>query len=61
MVNVVVMLLIGKYRPRETEYIIEDAGAVDLTPWKYRKQAAAIGICVMVLVYVLYSPLGLAK
>ena len=60
-VNVVVMLLIGKYRPRETEYIIEDAGAVDLTPWKYRKQAAAIGICVMVLVYVLYSPLGLAK
>ena len=58
--NVIVMLLIGKLTPRETPYIMEDVGAVDLTPWKYRKLAAIGALCLMCCVYLLFSPLGLA-
>lgn len=59
-VNILVMLLIGKYHPRPTAFVIEDAGVVDLTPWKYAKPVAVIALCIMVSVYILYSPLGLA-
>ena len=37
-----------------------DVGAVDLTPWKYRKIAAIGALCLMCCVYLLFSPLGLA-
>src|SRR5699024_11040447 len=28
------MLIIGKIKPRDTEFVLEDKKAVDLTPWK---------------------------
>lgn len=58
--NVAVMLLIGKISPRTTPYVMQDVGAVDLTPWKYRKIAAIGALCLMCCVYLLFSPLGLA-
>lgn len=58
--NVAVMLLIGKISPRATPYVMQDVGAVDLTPWKYRKIAAIGALCLMCCVYLLFSPLGLA-
>lgn len=54
------MLLIGKISPRTTPYVMQDVGAVDLTPWKYRKIAAIGALCLMCCVYLLFSPLGLA-
>ncbi|EPC02562.1 transporter [Litchfieldella anticariensis FP35 = DSM 16096] len=48
---VAIMLLIGKLRPRPTEWVHEDSGAVDLTPWK---GAIPCGIVLVVLVIAIY-------
>ncbi|GEN28930.1 solute:sodium symporter family transporter [Halovibrio variabilis] len=48
---VVVMLIIGKLRPRETDWIQQHSGDVDLTPWK---GAVPAGIVLVVLVIVMY-------
>ncbi|MBZ9569115.1 MULTISPECIES: solute:sodium symporter family transporter [Modicisalibacter] len=46
------MLLIGKLMPRETEWVHEDSGQVDLTPWK---GAVPAGIVLIVLVIAIYA------
>lgn len=48
---VVIMLVIGKLRPRETDWVQQDTGDVDLTPWK---GAVPVGIVLVVLVIVMY-------
>ncbi|MCA9058837.1 MAG: solute:sodium symporter family transporter, partial [Planctomycetaceae bacterium] len=48
---VALMLLIGKISPRETPWVHEDSGAVDLTPWK---PAVPFGIVLVVIVLGLY-------
>lgn len=58
--NIAVMLLIGKFRPREEAYEIPQSDVVDITPWKYAKPVAIVSICLMLCVYALFSPLGLA-
>ena len=60
-VDVGIMLLIGKLRPRETDYVQEDVKAVDLTPWKHLKLASAICIVGLIVLYAVFSPIGLAK
>jgi SSS family solute:Na+ symporter len=53
--NVIIMLIIGKIRPRETDYVQAYTGQVDISPWKYVKQAG-ITICVIVIgVYVYFA------
>ena len=39
----------------------QDVGAVDLTPWKYVKPAALTCFILMLCVYALFSPIGLAR
>jgi SSS family solute:Na+ symporter len=51
--NIVIMLIIGKIKPREEAYIQEYTKQVDITPWKYVKQAG-IAICVIVISVYLY-------
>lgn len=58
--NIAIMFIMSKTMPRETDYVIKDAGVVDLTPWKYRKVAGVLAVVIMIGVYILYSPLGLA-
>ena len=53
------MLLIGKLKPRATDFILEDSKAVDLTPWKYSKLVSVIVIVCVLLVYLAFSPLGI--
>ena len=59
--NIAIMLIYGKLRPRDTDFVLEDAGAVDLTPWKYAKLASAISLICLVGVYLLWSPIGLGS
>lgn len=40
-------------------WVQEDVGAVDLTPWKYRKVVAGIALVCVIFVYIVFSPLGL--
>ena len=35
-VIVLIMIAVGKLKPRESDFELEDVGAVDLTPWEYR-------------------------
>lgn len=58
--DICIMLIIGKLRPRETPFELQDAGVVNLTPWKLAKPMAVICLAAMLGVYWLFSPLGLA-
>lgn len=55
------MMVIGKLKPRDTDLILEDVDAVDLTPWKYAKPASILCMICMLAAYWLFSPLGLAS
>ncbi|GEN25758.1 solute:sodium symporter family transporter [Halomonas cupida] len=48
---VIMMLIIGKLRPRTESWVQEDVGAVDLTPWK---GAVPAGIALVVMVIAMY-------
>lgn len=53
--NVAIMLIIGKLKPREEPFIQEYTQQVDITPWKYVKQTG-IAICVIVIgVYIYFA------
>ena len=48
LLNIAIMLVIGKLKPRKTAYVQEYTQQVDITPWKYALQAGII-ICVIVV------------
>ena len=55
LLNVGIMLLIGKYYPRKEAYIQEYTKQVDIVPWKYVKQAG-ITICAIVIsIYLFFA------
>jgi len=55
LLNVGIMLLIGKINPRKEPYIQKYTEQVDITPWKYVKQAG-IAICIIVIgVYIYFA------
>ena len=53
--NVTMMLLIGKFRPRETPFELPYTKQVDITPYKYVKQVGAAICLVVILIYVYFS------
>jgi SSS family solute:Na+ symporter len=53
LLNVGIMLLIGKLNPRKEPYIEEYTEQVDITPWKYIKHAG-ITICIIVIAIYVY-------
>ena len=53
--NVVIMLIIGKIKPRDEPFVQQYTKQVDITPWKYVKHAG-IAICFIVIgVYVYFA------
>jgi SSS family solute:Na+ symporter len=53
--NIIIMLIIGKLKPREAAYEQEYTKQVDITPWKYLK-ITGIAVCVIVIgVYVYFT------
>ena len=59
-VSCVLMLIIGKIKPRETPYIMEIKNVVDIEPWEYRYEAGGVVIFLMISMYVVFSKLGIA-
>ena len=53
LLNIGIMLLIGKLRPRKEAYQQEYTEQVDITPWKH-VNIAGIGICVFVIAVYIY-------
>jgi SSS family solute:Na+ symporter len=56
-----IMLLIGKIYPAPTPYHHKINNLVSLTPWKNRHYITGILILLMILMFVAFSPLVLAK
>lgn len=51
----ILMLIIGEIAPRETEFVQEDVGAVDMTPWKLAMPAGLILIAIVITIYVMFA------
>lgn len=54
------MLIIGKLYPMERAYIAQDKPIVDLKPWKNRHWVNGLLLLIMILLFLLFSPLYLA-
>lgn len=53
--NVIIMLIIGKLYPRPEPFKLEFTKQVDITPWKHLK-SVGIGICIIVVgIYIYFS------
>jgi SSS family solute:Na+ symporter len=53
--NIIIMLVIGKLKPRKEDYVQEYTKQVDITPWKHLK-VAGLAICAIVIgVYVYFA------
>ena len=57
--DMILMYVIVKMRPRPTDFVLEDSGAVDMTPWKHGKIFAVCTLLIMFGAYLLFSPLGI--
>ena len=53
--NIVIMLIIGKLKPREVPFVQEYTKQVDITPWKYVKQAGVLVCLIVVALYVYFA------
>ncbi len=49
--NILIMLVIGRVKPREIPFVLEYTKQVDITPWKYVKE---VGILICLIVVALY-------
>ncbi|WP_411767301.1 solute:sodium symporter family transporter [Winogradskyella sp. A3E31] len=55
LLNIAIMLFVGKLRPRKEAYVQEYTKQVDISPWKYTKPVG-LAICVVVIgVYVYFA------
>ncbi|MEM7782967.1 MAG: solute:sodium symporter family transporter [Planctomycetota bacterium] len=49
---VIFMLVYGEVRPTESEFVQEDVGAVDMTPWRLAKP---VGLFLILIVFLIYG------
>ncbi len=59
-IEVAIMLVAAKLRPRQEAWSFEPRQQVDLSPWRLAPQAAITLLSLVVLMYLVFSPLGLA-
>jgi SSS family solute:Na+ symporter len=53
--NIIIMLIIGKIKPRETPYELEYTEQVDIVPWKHTNTAGAIVVLIVVSIYIYFA------
>ncbi len=56
-----IMYVIGKIKPMDSDYIMPVSNVVEMTPWKHRYTFSGFVIFVMLGMYVVFSELGLAR
>ncbi len=52
---VISMIAAGLSSPREEEWVQEDVGAVDMTPWKYAYVGGAALVLIVISIYVIFA------
>lgn len=55
------MYVMGLIYPKQHVYVLKNRNVVNMRPWKYRYEVSAVLIAIMVSVYILLSPAGLAR
>ncbi len=58
---VILMLVVGEVRPRETEFEQPDVGAVDLSPWRFAKPVGLVLITIVLLIYIAFADFSVLK
>ena len=53
--NVVIMLVIGKIKPNKETFVIEYTNQVDITPWKHVKLVSVAIVVLVIGVYIYFS------
>lgn len=56
--DMLLMWVIVRMKPRETDFELVDSGVVDLTPWKNGKIVSAVVLAIMLITYIVFSPIG---
>lgn len=59
-IEVAIMLLAGRIAPREVPWTIVNNASVDLTPWRFARPVAFTLMSLVVFLYLVFSPIGLA-
>ncbi|MBU3111124.1 solute:sodium symporter family transporter [Clostridium lacusfryxellense] len=59
-VSCLLMLIIGKIKPRETPYVMKMKNVVNVEPWKFRYEASGVVVFLMISMYIVCSKLGIA-
>ena len=54
-----IMLVIGKARPLDTDFVLPVNEAMDITPWEFRFEASAVILYMVLGAYITFSDLGL--
>ncbi len=52
--NVLIMLYIGKIRPRDTDFQLVDSGAVNITTWSFAPWVGAVVVAIVVSTYFIF-------
>jgi SSS family solute:Na+ symporter len=55
LLNVLIMLAIGHFKPRETDFELEYTKQVDITPWKLVKPMGLLISVIVILIYYAFS------
>ncbi|WP_347175131.1 solute:sodium symporter family transporter [Polaribacter uvawellassae] len=53
--NILIMLVIGKFKPRKEDYVQKYTEQVDITPWKHLKTAGFAICAIVIAVYVYFA------
>lgn len=56
-----IMLLAGRVAPRAEVWKLTDRARVDMTPWRFARPVAFTLLSLVVLLYLVFSPIGLAN
>ncbi|BCU51488.1 solute:Na+ symporter, SSS family [Staphylococcus auricularis] len=60
-VDLAIILLFNHFKPSNTFDIHSNYAKVDMTPWKYRYVTGIIVLILVVICYIIFSPIGIAK
>ena len=59
-IETAIMLICGQIKPRETAWVFQRNEKVNLTPWRYTFPVSATLFAMVIGLYLLFSPIGLA-
>ncbi|MBT2661975.1 solute:sodium symporter family transporter [Bacillus sp. ISL-45] len=59
-VEVAIMIAIGMWKPTAKPYTFHSEAAVDMVPWKYSLPVSVVLLALVAIIYVVFSPIGLA-